>query len=258
MKTQLLEDIGESLPQPDIPPPNDAPAAGDEQQPSLASAAPPASSRRAGTWRQRNADSGASAEPPVAAPRRPPPPERPLFRPGADPLADVWAVANPETGPTWFQRRGRRTVAWTGALAAVLLMAGGAAWLYRESTTDQALASLASATQHTTALRAALRYVQPIDVAPSELALERPRFIAELPDFAPTPEPVKRVRKPIPVIAKVVRKAPPPPPPRPDPAKVRADRMAETLRQCRAAGYHAEACVKRGCVATPYGIACKG
>lgn len=137
-------------------------------------------------------------------------------------------------------------------------MAGGGAWLYRESTTDQALASLASATQHTTALRAALRYVQPIDVQPSDLARETPGFIAAIPDFAPTPEPVKRVRKRPPVIAKVARKAPPPAPPRPDPAKVRADRMAETLRQCRAAGYHAQACVKRGCVATPYGIACKG
>jgi hypothetical protein len=32
----------------------------------------------------------------------------------------------------------------------------------------------------------------------------------------------------------------------------------ETLRQCRAAGYHASQCVRRGCVATKFGLACRG
>lgn len=209
--------------------------------------------RRPGTWRQR--DERIVPPPP---PPPPPPPGRPFFQLDADPLAEVWAIANPDTGPTWFERSGRRTAAWSSAAAVLLLLAGGAAWMYRESRTDHALASLASATQHTEALRTALRYVQPIDVEASELDLRAPEFIADVPDFTATPEPVKRVRSRPPAIAKVVRKAPPPPLPRPDPAKARADRMAETLRQCRAAGYHAEACIKRGCVATPYGIACKG
>lgn len=37
-----------------------------------------------------------------------------------------------------------------------------------------------------------------------------------------------------------------------------AAQQAETLRQCRAAGYHASQCVKRGCVATRFGLACRG
>jgi hypothetical protein len=255
MKTQLIEDIGESHPQPDIPPINDAPVAGDEQQPSPA---PPPETRRAGMWRQRDAGSVAAADPPVFTTPQPPPPERPIFNEDADPLAEVWAIANPDPEPTWFQRSGRRTAAWSSAGAVILLLAGGAAWMVRETRTDQALASLASATRHTGALRTALRYVDPIDVLPSEIDQPAPGFIADVPDFAPTPEPLKRVRSRPQAIAKVVRKAPPPPPPRPDPAKVRADGRAETLRQCRAAGYHAQACVKRACVATPYGIACKG
>lgn len=251
MKTQLLEDIGDSQPEPDITPSDDAPAGGDEP---LASPAPPqAPTRHPGTWRQRDAVFIAAPAPPVAIT----PPARPVFNLDADPLADVWAIANPDTGPTWFERWGKRTAAWSSASAVILLLAGGAAWIYRETRTEQALASLASATQHTGALRTALRYVQPIDVQASELALNAPAFIAEVPAFAATPEPVQRVRNRVQTVAKVARK-PPPAPPRPDPAKAREARMAETLRQCRAAGYHAQACVKRGCVATPYGIACKG
>jgi hypothetical protein len=34
--------------------------------------------------------------------------------------------------------------------------------------------------------------------------------------------------------------------------------LAETLRLCRAAGYHATACIKRGCEATRFGLACRG
>lgn len=264
MKTQLLEDIGESHPQPDISPSNDPPAAGDEQQQAaFGSPQPQPASRREGLWRPRAPDTPPAAEPPLfAAPSPPPPPAPPeghFFNENIDPLAEVWAIANPDTGPTWFDRWGRRAAASSSAALVIVAIAGGAAWMYRESRTDQALASLASATQYTAAVRTALRYVEPIDVHPSELALDTPEFIADVPDFAPTPEPVRRVRSRPPVVAKVARKPPPPPPPaRPDPAKARADRMAETLRQCRAAGYHAEQCVKRACVATPYGIACKG
>lgn len=34
--------------------------------------------------------------------------------------------------------------------------------------------------------------------------------------------------------------------------------LAETLRQCRAAGYHATMCIQRGCTATKFGLACRG
>jgi hypothetical protein len=34
--------------------------------------------------------------------------------------------------------------------------------------------------------------------------------------------------------------------------------FSETLRQCRAAGYHTELCLQRHCVATKHGLACRG
>lgn len=34
--------------------------------------------------------------------------------------------------------------------------------------------------------------------------------------------------------------------------------LSETLRLCRAAGYHATACLKRGCEATRFGLVCRG
>lgn len=44
------------------------------------------------------------------------------------------------------------------------------------------------------------------------------------------------------------------PPSQPDPESP----LAETLRLCRAAGYHATACLKRGCEATRFGLVCRG
>ncbi|MFC0252158.1 hypothetical protein [Massilia consociata] len=48
--------------------------------------------------------------------------------------------------------------------------------------------------------------------------------------------------------------APPAPPAQP-PAE---GALSETLRLCRAAGYHATACIKRGCEATRFGLVCRG
>ena len=47
-------------------------------------------------------------------------------------------------------------------------------------------------------------------------------------------------------------------PAQPEPQEERGSQLAETLKQCRAAGYHAELCLERKCVATKYGLACKG
>ncbi len=38
----------------------------------------------------------------------------------------------------------------------------------------------------------------------------------------------------------------------------RGNDMAETLRQCRAMGYHSTQCIERGCYTTKYGLVCKG
>jgi hypothetical protein len=243
MKTQLLEDIGENHSLPIIPPTN-------------TTAASMADKWHAGPWRQREAIPVEQRATP--APVEPPPP--PIHSLDPDPLAECWAIANPEVGQTWFERRGRRAAAWSAALAAAVLMAGGAAWLYNETKTDQALA-VASAALDTPAVASVMRTpiapVEPIDVQASELAPLAMDFYADVPDFEPTPVAAKPPRRSVRAVAKAPRRAPPPAP-APDPAAVRASQMAETLRQCRAAGYHAEQCRKRSCVATPYGIACKG
>lgn len=45
---------------------------------------------------------------------------------------------------------------------------------------------------------------------------------------------------------------------RPNAAEEASGPLSETLRLCRAAGYHASACMKRGCAATRFGLVCKG
>lgn len=85
-------------------------------------------------------------------------------------------------------------------------------------------------------------------------------------------EPVKRQRavakKPAPARERVVARASPTPA-RPAPAArpsapaaapppVADSPLEQTLRMCRAAGYHATACLKRGCEATRFGLVCRG
>lgn len=249
MKTQLLEDIGENHSVPIIPPKNAAP------QP----AAAPLQDEdkwRAGPWRQRaSAPLDERTAPAYAAPE---PPAPPLHTLEPDPLAECWAIANPHIEPPWYERWGRRAAAWSAGLAALVLVAGGAAWVYKETKTDQALAVASAALDAPVpayVTRAPLRTAEPIEVLASELELDAPGFQAEVPDFLPTPVAARPARSRVRAVAKAPRRVAPPPP---DPAAVRASQMAETLRQCRAAGYHAQQCIKRGCVATPYGIACKG
>ncbi|MCC6069785.1 hypothetical protein ACFSQU_02495 [Massilia sp. GCM10020059] len=256
MKTQLLEDIGENHSVPIIPPKNVAPAPANGTPPPAAAPSQEADKWRAGPWRQRaSAPLGEGAAPAYAAPE---PSDPPIHTLDPDPLAECWAIANPDIEPAWYERWGRRAAAWSAALAALVLVAGGAAWMYKETKTDQALAVASAALDAPVpgyVTRAPLRTVEPIDVPASELALDTPGFEAEVPDFSPTPVAAKPARSRVRAVAKAPRRVAAPPP---DPAAVRESKMAETLRQCRAAGYHAEQCIKRGCVATPFGIACKG
>ena len=265
MKTQLLEDIGENNSLPVIPPENlTSPHL---HEPKTPAAAPTPDRWNAGPWRQRqNAAAAPPTSEPVFAPPPPPAPAPPPFAPeppihtfDPDPLADSWAIANPDTEPTWFERWGRRAAAVSAGLAALVLVAGGAAWMVTETRTDEALAVASQALDNpppTFVTRAPIVAVEPIDIQASELAPLEMDFYADVPDFDPTPVAAKRPRSRARTIAAAPRR--PAPPPAPTAAQVREAQMAETLRQCRAAGYHAQQCVKRGCVATPYGIACKG
>lgn len=86
---------------------------------------------------------------------------------------------------------------------------------------------------------------------------------------APEPEPAPPVAKPRrkEAVARRDDDAPqrPAPRPRPQPAVAatesapsRDEQMEETLRQCRAAGYHTAQCLEKKCQATKYGLACRG
>lgn len=254
MKTQLLEDIGENHSVPIISP-KIAAAASSNEAPQPA-AAPTEDKWRAGPWRHRLAPAPEQSVPPAFA-ESPYPAPPPIHSLDPDPLAESWAIANPAVEPPWHERWGRRAAAWSAGLAALVLAAGGAAWLYNETRTDQALAVASAALDApppASVTRAPIRTMEPVDVLASELDLSGPDFQAEVPDFVPTPAAARPPRKPV----RAVAKAPPRRAPPPAPAPTRESQMAETLRQCRAAGYHAGQCVKRGCVATPYGIACKG
>ena len=263
MKTQLLEDIGENNSLPVIPPEKSASA--HVTEPTEHAAAPTADKWNAGPWRQRqNAAPAPPTSEPVFAPPPPSappglPPEPPIHTFDPDPLAESWAIANPDTEPTWFERWGRRASAVSAGLAALVLVAGGAAYMHTETKTDEALAVASQALGDPVPAyvpRAPIDAVEPIDVQASELAPLEMDFYADIPDFDPTPVAAKRPRSRVRTIAAAPRRPAPPPPP--SAAQIREAQMAETLRQCRAAGYHAQQCVKRGCVATPYGIACKG
>lgn len=260
MKTQLLEDIGENHSVPMIPPKNAAPAPANGTPQPAAAPLQDTDKWRAGPWRHRDAAPLNERAAPVDTAPAPaaPPPAPPIHTLDPDPLAECWAIANPDIEPPWYERWGRRAAAWSAGLAALVLVAGGAAWLYKETKTDQALAVASAALDAPVpayVTRAPIRTVEPIDVLASELDLDAPGFEAEVPDFLPTPAAARPARSRVRAVAKAPRRVAPPPP---DPAAVRESQMAETLRQCRAAGYHAQQCIKRGCVATPYGIACKG
>ena len=265
MKTQLLEDIGENNSLPVGPPDYSAPVR--VSAPVRPAATPKADKWNAGPWRQRVAATQPNNEPlfaPPPPPAPPPPsPEPPIHTFDPDPLADSWAIANPDTGPSRFERWGRRAAAVSAGLAALVLAAGGAAWVYTETRTDQALAVASQALDDpaaATVSRAPIAEVAPIDIQPSELAPLEMDFYADVPEFDPTPVAAKRPRSRVRTMVAAPRRPAPrrPAPPAPTAAELREAQMAETLRQCRAAGYHAQQCVKRGCVATPYGIACKG
>ncbi len=125
---------------------------------------------------------------------------------------------------------------------------------------------------------------------PAAAAVAAAPLVAALPDQAEAPPAVKKkpVVKPAPQrrLKPAVRKAAKPkgpservlaraladaqrsrqeslarPAPSPDPGPSQpaaTGALAETLRMCRAAGYHATACIKRGCEATRFGLVCRG
>ena len=121
------------------------------------------------------------------------------------------------------------------ALAALALLAAalfaGARWLVEETERQRTLALLA---------RTPIASGAPSGQKTAELVFPAPPAM-------PLPEPVIALPPPAPrAIGKPANAAP------------RPDRLSDTLRLCRSAGYHASQCLQRGCSATRYGLACRG
>ena len=117
------------------------------------------------------------------------------------------------------------------------------------------------------AVAAAAETPAPADAAPAAVPLppskpalararERPRAAAAEQRQRPEAKKPARERVPARAPAEPAKSAPraPASAQAPDPESP----LAETLRLCRAAGYHATACLKRGCEATRFGLVCRG
>lgn len=230
MKAQLLEDIGDSLP----PAPPQPAQATTPQDTEVWTPAPPLSdpcpSDAAPTW-------SAAAAP---------------------------AYAPPEDTPDWFDRWGRRAAAGTAILLATLAVSGAGLWLYKESKVDQSLSVLAKAPiparRPLPAPAAHATQLPPeADLPPRVADLPPPQADNQeaAPAIAAAPETIRK-RAPTP-LSRAAAAAPMQPKARSGSGKPgRTAPLAETLRLCRAAGYHAAKCVQLDCTATQYGLACKG
>lgn len=356
MKNRLLEDFGDSqsaVPVRPVRRVQAAPAPQPEAEvalphvPAPPSAPEPPIRQRAGVWRSRAPAETPAPPPSHAAPAQTfvPPRVEPVMAPSATPEPRAaprvspefasfssrepdWSIPLQPEPPPWTERWGRKALGWTIGLAAVVAVAGTAAWMVQETRVESTLAVVADHTpaQETPAppavpagapaaepeadARPPLRLLAPAPLAtapieaapaladqvgnapaaatsgsaeiePSEPAVVAPpaatpkavakppaakpaakrvqeRRVATAASAKPTrPEPKKQPPKP----ARERVAAPAPPPPtrtvsaeQPDPESP----LAETLRLCRAAGYHATACLKRGCEATRFGLVCRG
>jgi hypothetical protein len=266
MNKQLLEDIGQSQ----FPPLNSSPqAAGEgqvctERQHVAEPARPEPPSSAAidfNVWRHAKAPDPA-----------PEPPPAPAFNDRPDPLftftpaPDVAPAFEP---PTWFDRWGRRAAITTISFVGVALVCFGAFSVYQDRTDEKTLLLLADTSPHAQAkappaVKAVVPPPAPEVSAPAKAPLpaapaaapepKAPELVLLAPDPAPEPEPVppKKVRPR--VKAAFIARAPER---SLDDARAMSP-FSAMLKECRALGYHTEQCIKRACVLTKYGLACKG
>lgn len=359
MKNRLLEDFGDSQSAVPVrpvrrvqaaPPPAPQPQAevAPPHAPTPAGAPETPVRQRAGVWRSRAPVEAPAPPPPHAAPAQTfvPPrvepsmapsgaPEPPRAAPRVSPefasfssREPDWSIPLQPEPPPWTERWGRKALGWTVGLAAVVAVAGTAAWMVQETRVESTLAvvadhtpaqenpappavpAAASASEPGADARPPLRLLTPAPVATAPVEAGPPR--ADLDDNVPvaaasgsaeigTSEPAavappaatsKAVAKPpapkpaakrvqerrvaAAASARPTRPEPKKQPPKPARERVAAPApapptrtvsaeqpdpespLAETLRLCRAAGYHATACLKRGCEATRFGLVCRG
>ena len=271
MKNQLLEDFGDS---------RSSPASAREAAPRQSGHAAE-QGPRAKVWRGRPPDAAPPAEPPAEQETQPnwnEPFMTADFSAFASQQPDL-SIQYPDEPAPWFERWGRKALGWTAGLALAVGVIGGGLWMYHESQVESTLALVADQSPPAApapapvapapapaplpaAQRAEIQAValdegetlEPGDAA-AAAAIAAPVVAAAVPEPPPKPKPKPRVRKRVPertVLARSEAR------PVATPAPAREYTLAETLRQCRAAGYHASQCMKRGCVATKYGLACRG
>ncbi len=294
MKNQLLEDFGDS--QSPLPARPVRPVRPVEAAPPAA-APEPRSRQRAGVWRSRAASPPPRAQAtPAPEPPRPAPTIAPEVASFSSPHPD-WARPLPPEPAPWTERWGRKALGWTAGLGALAAVVATAAWMYRETQVESTLAVVADHTPAPVAQAPAAPLVAaapipdpvpaPVEAELPPLRMLPPEPVAALPAVAPPEEkPMVKIapeRRPLAAAAVkrdrlAVKKAVPKPPrermlvrakPTARPAPPRAvvqepapppvdNPLTETLRLCRAAGYHATACLKRGCEATRFGLVCRG
>lgn len=288
MKNQLLEDFGDSRSEP-------APAreAAPRRPPSPAAGAG-AQARRAQVWRGRApapaADGPEDLPPPGAEgqARRADPFIAPEYADFSSQQPDL-AIQYPDQPAPWTERWGRKALVWTSGLALAAAVIGGGLWLVHERQVESTLALVADQSPPAAAapepaatvpMAAAPAPLPPLELlepaAPVEseaveagtataaaAAAAAPAIAERKPASKPAPKP--RTRKPTPSRTVAARSAPRPVAAAPQlpraaavPERAQETGLEETLRQCRAAGYHATLCIKRGCVATKFGLACRG
>lgn len=252
MKAQLLEDIGNNH---QLPPP------------------PRSNARAAEPQQQQQQQQPAPPDPP------PPPP----WAPSQAEMESRYGDENAADAGDWFDRWGRKAASWVAVLVTALALSGTGMWLYNENKVDNTLQVLAKAPiparQAKPAPVAATTPATPPATAtpaiPAEPQLAAPAAAQTPAQAAPhasrgtgetasaEPDPVveakaPRARTPSAVGARAAKKATPAQASYSETKSERVDKVSETLRQCRAAGYHAARCVQLGCEATKYGLACKG
>jgi len=246
MKTQLLQDIGESG----------------------AAAAPP----RAQVWR-------GARQPEAPQPMLPERPELPNAVHALDEPIFTWSEPEPEAGAAHERAFApprsapwRRRAAGVAALMVAAGLLGGAGWwLTQQRQVDSSLALLAQATAPVAAIPAPAPAPAPAASPPPAPAPEREPEREPEPDPTPVPAPpaepaaVAQVAAAAAVAAAVA----PPPAAKPKTTARRTDpnRRAsapaiklskKTLTLCRAAGYHARQCQQRRCQSTKHGLVCRG
>ncbi len=291
MKTQLLEDIGQSATLSLVPSGKVANFKSQQKAPDLAPVKPRAES---GVWRQKPA--GEPVEIAVQQPDQPamepvanveaqhvppdqvhePAPQGPVFdftlpSPTA-PSPDLFIHE-----PTWFERSGRSYLLWSLFLLLGALIFQGGWWLYGERKNASSMAVVAHKSKAEPQLE---KVVKPRVTNAKEFTLSGDGTVQVTPAAPAVPPLVLLDPAPTPAakIEPVAEQAPPPAPVRRmrlterQPARERAPErvvqaekkpasdtgMAATLKACREHGYHETQCVKRGCSMTKYGFVCRG